>query len=61
LEYIRDYSFRYGLLEEVTIKEHLKKGIVLQINITELGISYMVRFYDGSDMKSFWFYDFEIL
>lgn len=51
---------KFVLLDKVFIDELKVSGIVTQINITEIGIQYQIRYFDNSQAQTVWFYEFEL-
>jgi hypothetical protein len=61
IEKMPNIEVKFNLLEKVFIEELKVYGIIMQINITEIGTQYQVRYFDNSQAQTVWFFEFELL
>jgi hypothetical protein len=53
-------DFRFGIKEQVIIKEVMKKARVELIQVDYVGVQYRVCYWDGGERKTAWVYEDEL-
>lgn len=57
---IESLNLKFYLKNRVRITDFNKLGTVIAVYISDVGIQYFVRFYDGADFKTCYFFEEEL-